>query len=266
MTTTIRTLIVDDEPLARLNLRSLLEDEPDFEVVGECATAEDAVRALGVVDADLVFLDIEMPGSSGLEVIGAAAPAHPPAVVFVTAHERFAARAFELEAVDYLLKPFRRERFRHVLGRVRKHLAGGGVEHDVAAPEGAAAIASTSAPDRMLVKSAGRWVFVAFDELQFVRAAGNYVALHVGTDPQEIHEVRDTIGAIESRLPPGRFLRLHRSYIANVAALASLEPAGGGEFIARLRGGRELPVGPTYLEGLRHALERYSGGSAARLG
>jgi two-component system LytT family response regulator len=105
-------------------------------------------------------------------------------------------------------------------------------------------------------------VFVAFDELQFVRAAGNYVALHVG---DEVHEVRDTLGAIEARLPPGRFLRLHRSYLANVGALASLEPAGGGEYVARLRGGRELPVGATYLDALRQALERYAAGAGARL-
>jgi two-component system LytT family response regulator len=259
--TTIRTLIVDDEPLARLNLRSLLDDEPDFAVVGECATAEDAVRALRASTPDLVFLDIEMPGSSGLEVLGATTAARPPAVVFVTAHDRFAARAFELEALDYLLKPFRRERFQHVLQRVRKHLeadGGGGTPTD-------AVTAPAAAPDRMLVKTAGRWVFVAFDELQFLRAAGNYVALHVGTEPQEVHEVRDTLGALEARLPPGRFLRLHRSYVANVAALASLEPAGGGEFVARLRGGRELPVGTTYLDALRHALERYAAGSGARI-
>lgn len=243
---------MDDEPLARLNLASLLEDEPDFRVVGQCADAEDAVRTIASLKPDLVFLDIEMPGSSGLEVLSAAAVASGgasvPAVVFVTAHERFAARAFELEAVDYLLKPFRRERFRHVLQRVRRQLGTSvpGMPSSSSTVEGP--------PDRMMVKTAGRYVFVAFDELQFVRASGNYVALHVG---DEVHEVRDTIGGIEARLPAGRFLRLHRSYLANVAALASLEPAGGGEFVARLRGGKELPVGTTYLEALRQALERY---------
>lgn len=245
---------MDDEPLARLNLQSLLEDAPDFALVGQCGDAEGAVAAIASLRPDLVFLDIEMPGSSGLEVLGAASPARPPAVVFVTAHERFAARAFELEAVDYLLKPFRRERFAHVLQRVRAHL-GRGAAAGRAEAEGPAA-------DRMMVKSAGRFVFVAFDELQFVRAAGNYVALHVG---DEVHEVRDTLGAIEARLPAGRFLRLHRSYLANVGALASLEPAGGGEYVARLRGGRELPVGATYLDALRQALERYAAGAGARL-
>jgi two-component system LytT family response regulator len=258
MTTPIRTLIVDDEPLARLNLQSLLEDAPDFALVGQCGDAQAAVAAIASLQPDLVFLDIEMPGSSGLEVIGGASLARPPAVVFVTAHERFAARAFELEAVDYLLKPFRRERFAHVLQRVRAHLGRGAVSALADAKAGAGGPAA----DRMMVKSAGRFVFVAFDELQFVRAAGNYVALHVG---EEVHEVRDTIGAIEARLPAGRFLRLHRSYIANVGALASLEPAGGGEYVARLRGGRELPVGATYLDALRQALERYAAGAGARL-
>lgn len=255
---------MDDEPLARLNLSSLLEDAPDFEVVGQCADAEAAVRALAALKPDLVFLDIEMPGGSGLEVLGAgtlaggAGGAGGPAIVFVTAHERFAARAFELEAVDYLLKPFRRDRFARVLQRVRQHLG-------APAPDEA----SAAAPDRMLVRSEGRFVFVPFDELQFVRAAGNYVALHVGpTDAPatQVHEVRDTLAAVEARLPPGRFLRLHRSYLARVDALASIEPAGGGEFVARLRGGRELPVGATFLDPLRQALERYAGGAGARLG
>ena len=262
---------MDDEPLGRLNLSSLLEDAADFTLVGQCADAESAVRAIAALQPDLVFLDIEMPGGSGLDVMGASAStgARPPAIVFVTAHERFAARAFELEAVDYLLKPFRRERFSHVLQRVRRHLATGGSTSVLApAPAGVDEPAAPAA-DRMMVKSAGRFVFIAFDELQFVRAAGNYVALHVGpigAEPLEVHEVRDTIGAIEARLPPGRFLRLHRSYVANVAALAALEPAGGGEFVARLRGGRELPVGPTWLDGLRQALERFGAGAGSRLG
>ncbi len=249
---------MDDEPLARLNLSSLLEDEPGFHIVGHCAGAEDAVRSIADLHPDLVFLDVEMPGGSGLDVLSCAAGrARPPAVVFVTAHDRFAARAYELEAVDYLLKPFRRERFQRVLARVRQHLGQDQVHTPSRIDDGA------MAADRMMVKSAGRFVLVAFDELQYVRAAGNYVALHVvpegGSGVAEVHEVRDAIGAIEARLPAGRFVRLHRSYIVSVAALVSLEPAGGGEFVARLRGGKELPVGASYLAGLRVVLERFGG-------
>jgi len=237
----IRTLIVDDEPLARLNLSSLLEDEADFDVVGQCADAPSALRSIAALRPQLVFLDIQMPGMSGFDVLGAAQPAPPPAVVFVTAHEQFAARAFEVDALDYLLKPFRRERFQHMLERVRASL------HD-----GQARPPLQAEPDRMLIKSGHRLVFIRFDELDFIRAAANYVTLHVGA---ATHDVRASIGDIEQRLPPGRFLRLHRSYIVNLAALQSLEPVGGGDYVARLRTGRELPVGPSYPAQIRRALE-----------
>lgn len=226
--------------MGRLNLQSLLEVEPDFQVIAQCPDATTALQAMALMQPQLVFLDIEMPGLNGIDALASGACARPPAVVFVTAHEQFAARAFELEAVDYLLKPFRRERFQRVLDRVRQHLRSASTKSS-----------SAALPDRMVVRSAGRFLFVAFDELDFVRASGNYVVLHAGS---EVHEVREPIGAIEQRLPAGRFLRLHRSYIANVAALASLEPAGGGEFVAKLRNGRELPVGPTYVAELKRAL------------
>ena len=248
--TKIRTLIVDDEPLARLNLSSLLDDETDFELVGQCADPPSAVRSIVALRPQLVFLDIQMPGMSGFEVLGASRAAPPPAVVFVTAHEQFAARAFEVEALDYLLKPFRRERFQRVLERVRSHL----LDAELQRP--------TPEADRMLVKSGNRLVFVPFDALDFIRAAANYVTLHVGPAS---HEVRESIGAIERRLPAGRFLRLHRSYIVNLAALQSLEPAGGGDYVARLRTGRELPVGPSYPPVIRQALQhlpRFGGGMA----
>ncbi len=182
-----------------------------------------------------------MPGMTGFDLLGAARHARTPAIVFVTAHEQFAARAFEVEALDYLLKPFRRERFQQVLERVRQHLASSQrVQRQP--PE----------PDRMLVKSGNRLVFVAFSELDYIRAAANYVTLHVGT---ATHEVRETIGDIVQRLPPERFLRLHRSYVVNLAALQSLEPVGGGDYVARLRTGRELPVGPSYTASIRNALQ-----------
>jgi two-component system LytT family response regulator len=239
----IRTLIVDDEPLARLNLSSLLETEADFDVVGQCADAQSAVRSLAGLQPQLVFLDIQMPGMNGFDVLGAARPAAPPAVVFVTAHDQFAVKAFEVDALDYLLKPFRRERFQHVLARARQRLQAG-----AAAPLGAV----QAEPERMLVKCGNRFVFIAFAELDFIRAAANYVTLHVGSTT---HDVRETLGDIELRLPPGRFLRLHRSYIVNLAALQSLEPVGGGDYVARLRTGRELPVGPSYPAAIRRALQ-----------
>jgi len=232
----IRTLIVDDEPLARLNLSSLLEAEPDFEIVGECADPASALQALASLQPELVFLDIQMPGMNGFEVIGNAAA---PAVVFVTAHEQYAARAFDANALDYLLKPFRRARFQDTLSRVRERLQG---ERAPAAP---------APPERMLVKSGQRFLFIAFTEIDFIQAAANYVTLHIGNAS---HDVRERIGEFEQRLPAPRFLRIHRSYIVNIDALRSLDAIGGGDYVATLRSGRELPVGPSYPALVKRAL------------
>jgi two-component system, LytTR family, response regulator len=227
----IRTLIVDDEPLARLNLSSLLVDEPDFELVAECAEPQAAQRALAALRPDLVFVDVQMPGMNGFELVEGAVP---PALVFVTAHEQYAARAFDARALDYLLKPFRRARFQQTLQRVRERLQ----------PRHPA--------QRLLVRSGGSSLLVGFDEIEFVRAAANYVTLHLAGGA--CHDVREGIGVFEAQLPAERFVRIHRSYIVAVAALRSLDAAGGGEFVATLRSGRELPVGPSYPARVRQAL------------
>jgi two-component system LytT family response regulator len=263
----IRTLIVDDEPLARLNISTLLADEPDFDVVGECADAASAIAALRAARPQVMFLDVQMPGLGGFDVVAAmqAEEGEAPAVVFVTAHEQFALQAFDAQAVDYLLKPFRRDRFAASLARVRLHLRALAAERAQDAGDalsdpatrlaraGAALEAPpfTADPDRMVVKSGNRLVFIQFAELDFIRAAANYVTLHVGT---QTWDVREKIGDIAQRLPPGRFLRIHRSYIVNVAALQSLYPSGGGEYMATLRNGRELPVGASYPAAIREAL------------
>ena len=263
----IRTLIVDDEPLARLNISTLLADEPDFDVVGECADAASAIAALQATRPQVMFLDVQMPGLGGFDVVAAmqAQGREAPAVVFVTAHEQFALQAFDAQAVDYLLKPFRRDRFAASLARVRLHLRALAAEREHGAEEPgadpAARLARTGAaleappftadPERMIVKSGNRLVFVPFAELDFIRAAANYVTLHVGA---QTWDVREKIGDIALRLPPGRFLRIHRSYSVNVAALQSLYPSGGGEYMAALRNGRELPVGASYPAAIREAL------------
>jgi len=231
---TIRTLIVDDEPLARLNLSSLLEDEPDFQVFGECADVPAALAALRSAPPALMFLDVQMPGLSGLDLLAALPPAAVPALVFVTAHEQFALKAFDACAVDYLLKPFRRDRFQLTLQRVRARLA-----------------LAADAPQRLLVKSGGRFVFVELGELERVSAAANYVTLHAGS---AVHAVRETMNEFEQRLPAARFVRIHRGHIVARQALSALEPAGDGEYIVRLRSGRELPVGPRYADALRSRL------------
>jgi two-component system LytT family response regulator len=271
----IRTLIVDDEPLARLNLSTLLADEPDFVVIGECGDAQAAVAAIAATRPQLLFLDVQMPGMNGFDVLAAIGGEPPPAVVFVTAHEQFALQAFDAQAVDYLLKPFRRDRFQASLARVRLHLralASGAAADAASAAAPAASLARADAapatagaaplqgfgrvpqaadPERMVVKSGNRLVFIPFAELDYIRAAANYVTLHVGG---ATWDVREKIGDIAERLPAGRFLRIHRSYIVNVAALQSLYPSGGGEYMAMLRSGRELPVGPSYPAAIKRAL------------
>jgi len=236
--------VVDDEPLARLNLSSLLEAEPDFELAGEFADGRSAASAICEQRPDLVFLDVQMPNASGLEVIGSLAADRSPILVFVTAHERYAVQAFEAQALDYLLKPFRRERFHATLDRVRSRFA--------APPRFAPARAQVErSPDRMIVKCGDRVVVVPFDELAYVRAAANYVQLHLA---DRTYDVREKISTMELRLPADRFLRVHRSYLVNLTALQELYPVGGGEYMIALRNGKQLPVGPTYPSSIRRAL------------
>jgi two-component system, LytTR family, response regulator len=237
-----RTLIVDDEPLARQRLSTLLHHEPDFEVIGECAEGIAAVQAILELNPDLVFLDVQMPRMSGFEVLEAVSGKRSPDVVFVTADQR-GREASDAKALDYLLKPFCRERFQESLQRVR----------DAASKRGAPALPNSSrtGADRMVVKSGDRLLFLAFEEVDFIRASANYVRLHVG---HTVYAVRETIAAMEANLPADRFVRIHRSCIVNLSALRELYHAGGGEYIATLRSGRQLPVGPTYPPVIRRAL------------
>ncbi len=234
---------MDDEPLARQHLSSLLSREIDFEVVGECADGAAAIETIMTVHPDLVFLDVQMPRVSGFEVLENLRRDCRPAVIFVTAFDQFAVRAFEAQALDYLLKPFRRDRFQASLERVRCGASA------FPGPDRVAALRTE--PDRMVVKSGDRLVFVAFDELEFIRASANYVSLHFAG---KICEVRETITAMEARLPTQRFVRIHRSYIVNLGAVVEVYPAGGGEYMLSLKSGRQLPVGASYPASIRKSL------------
>jgi two-component system LytT family response regulator len=234
---------VDDEVLARQSLSSLLDLEPDFEIVGECADGDGALRAIESTGPDLVFLDIQMPRLDGFGVLGGVQPERMPLVIFVTAHDQFAVKAFEAQALDYLLKPFRRDRFRASLERVRRSMAA----RDANPTQPVSAMAGES----MIVKCRDRLAFVRFDSLEFVRAAANYVQLHVS---DATYEVRERIAVMEARLPPDKFLRIHRSLIVSIAAIKELYAAGAGEFMISLRSGRQLPVGPNYIESVHKTL------------
>ena len=240
----IRTLVVDDEPVARARMLSLLQDEPDIEIIGECQSGQDAVSAIEHASPDLVFLDIQMPQMDGLQLTRALGD-RMPAVVFVTAYDEYALRAFEVHALDYLLKPFSAERFKAALMHARQHLS-----------KRRATGARETAPersDRLVIKSSGRIYFVRTNEIDWCEAAGNYVRLHVG--PQT-HLVRGTMGYLESQLDPAQFVRVHRSTIVNVDRIHELRSSFNGEYIITLHDKTRLTLSRGYRDGLHSKLGR----------
>jgi two-component system LytT family response regulator len=249
----VRTLIVDDEPLARERLSRLLASEPDVEVVGECRDGAEAVHAIQQRLPHLVFLDIEMPQMTGFDVIDAVGPEKMPIVVFVTAYDQHALRAFEVRALDYLLKPFDRERFADALSRARTQLdrteTGDlgrrllGLMKDMRRDE--------APTERLLVKSGGRLIFLRADEIEWVEAAGNYVRVHVGSTS---HLLRETMHAIEERLDPERFFRIHRCRIVNMEHVQELQPWSNGEYVVVLRSGTRLALSRGYRDRLQERL------------
>ena len=238
----IRTIVVDDEPLARERLRTWLAREADFSVVGECSQGEEAVEVLRRERPDLVFLDVQMPGLTGVQVLEALGQDAPPAVVFVTAHEHFAVDAFEVQAVDYLLKPVSRERFKTALERVAKRLAGPG-PGATAGP----APADPKLPERLSVKHNGRIVFVPVADIDWVGSADNYVELHVGA---QTFLLRETMTAITQRLPADRFVRISRTAIVQVGRVRQLEPLFHGEYSVELMSGAKLTLSRSHRDQL----------------
>jgi len=240
-----RTLIVDDEPLARERLRQLLAEQPEIELVGECADGCEAVDAIKKQSPDLIFLDIQMPELNGFEVLEAISAEPMPVIVFVTAHDKFALRAFEVHAVDYLLKPFDRERFGSALRRALQQ-----VKHreDPARAEAQAAVLTevrTQAKpiDRLAVKSGGRIRILRTADIVWIESAHNYVEIH---EDKQSHLLRDTISAIEQKLPPDKFVRISRSTIVNVEKVKELEPLFYGEYTVTLHNGKRLTLSRRY--------------------
>jgi two-component system, LytTR family, response regulator len=243
----IRVIIVDDEPLAREGIRTFLAEEPDSQVIRECADGAEAVRAIEQRRPDLVFLDVQMPRLNGFDVLEALAADCAPLVIFTTAHDEHAIRAFEVNALDYLLKPFSQARFRAAMQRAREQLA---ARAGVADPRLAALLAGlraeTQRAPRVLVKSADRVLFLRADEIDHIEAAGNYVVLHAG---KERHIVRETMTAMEARLASAAFMRVSRSAIVNLNRIAELQPAAApGEFCVVLKTGARLNMTCTLAE------------------
>ena len=248
----IKTLIIDDEELARDRLRSLLSREPRIEILGEAGDGQSAVTAIEKLKPDLVFLDVQMPELNGFEVLQAIDERKRPNVVFVTAHDKFALQAFDVHAVDYLLKPFDRERFQLALNRaIAKIDAQKPGQPDTALTSVVEEAAKSGPVERLLVKSEGRVLLVKVDDIDFVEAADNYVSLRVGKDS---HMMRETMNSLEGRLPPGKFMRISRSAIVNVERIQELQPMFHGEYIVILKTGAKLTLSRSYRDKINHLL------------
>jgi two-component system, LytTR family, response regulator len=249
MTAPIRVLVVDDEPPARRRIRELLEDEPDALVAGEAGDGRTAVDMIRTIAPDLVFLDIQMPELNGLDVVAAVGPDRMPPVIFVTAFDRYAVQAFDVAAIDYLLKPFDRDRFQQALERGREQLR----RPDALVDRLRHLLGSrTAAPatDRIPVRVGGRIRLIPVDDIEYVTAAGSYVRLHTAT---EALLIRESLTGLEERLDEVRFARLHRSLIVNIGRVRELEPLYRGEFVLWMRDGARFVTGRSYRDRVRQA-------------
>lgn len=263
----IRTLIVDDEPLARRRLSRLLEEETEVDVVGVCASGREAVEAIRRDRPDLVFLDVQMPELDGFGVLAEVGAQRLPAVVFVTAYDRYALQAFEVHALDYLLKPYTPARLSATVQRAARQLQAPGAEAGRLAEllehlererralaerlEGTAAPAPTpptpAHTGRLLVKEGERMFFVPVERVDWLEAEGNYVRLHCGRDA---HLVRATLGGMELQLDARRFTRIHRSTIVNVDRVKEVRPWFAGDYLVKLQDGTELRLSRRYRDRL----------------
>ncbi len=250
-----RVLIVDDEPLARGRLRALLEKEPDAEIVGEAAHGLEAVDRIGELTPDLVFLDIQMPELDGFGVLASIDPEHRPLIIFVTAFDQFAVKAFEARALDYLLKPYDRERFQAAFRRAVEEIKRAAPAPVQAKVDGLVndLDAAGRGTDRLAIKSNGRILLIRPGDIDWVGAADNYVEIHIGT---EIHLIRETISAWERRLNAGQFLRISRSAIVNLDRVKELQPLFHGEYAVILFNGVRLTLARSQRDKVQQLLGR----------
>lgn len=251
---TIRAVIVDDEPLARLRVRELLAAAGDIEVVAECANGEEAIRAIEESPPDMLFLDVQMPELDGFDVLQAVGVGRVPVVVFVTAYDQFALRAFEAHALDYLLKPFDDERFEAALQRARGRVhqqQGGALDLRLRALLEELR-GSRSYLQRLVVPTGHRSIFIRTEEIDWIEAERNYIRLHVRG---RAHLLRENLSRIESALDPARFCRIHRSTIVNIDRIQAVESLFQGEYLLVLHDGTKLTSGRSY----RHNLHRVMG-------
>jgi two-component system LytT family response regulator len=246
----IRTLIVDDEPLAREWVRNGLQDEPDIDVVAECGDGFEAVRAVTELRPDLMLLDVQMPGLDGFGVLASLEAQDLPAVIFVTAFDRYALKAFEAHAVDYLMKPFSSERLHDAVERARAQIDRSS-ERDLKAALHALLEdiqRERAYPEWLLIKKEDRSVFLRVADIDWIESSRNNVRLHVG---KEIYVLHETTTGIESKLDPKKFFRIHRSTIVNIEKIREMHPWFNGDYAVTLKDGTKLTLSSTYRERLK---------------
>jgi two-component system, LytTR family, response regulator len=254
---TIRAVIVDDEPLARRRIRNLLAEAEDVEVVAECANGREAIQAVEESPPDLLFLDIQMPELDGFDVLQAIGVGHVPVVIFVTAYDQFALRAFEAHALDYLLKPFDDERFEAALERTRERIRQqqrGDLDRRLRA------LLEEVRGDRgylqrLAVPTGHRSLFIRTEEIDWIEAERNYIRLHVGG---RSYLLRENLGRIEAALDPAKFCRIQRSTIVNIDRIQAVESLFRGEYLVVLHDGTKLTSGRSYRRNLHHLMGKES--------
>jgi two-component system, LytTR family, response regulator len=248
----IRVLLVDDESLAREMLREMLQDDPQVTIVGESCNGREAVEAIRTHSPDLIFLDVQMPELGGFEVLEALGK-ELPRVIFVTAYDKYAVRAFEVHALDYLLKPFDQERFDVSWQRARAQILrdrdGGTDQRILALLEEMKA--GNKYLERLVIKASGRIYFLETAEIDWIEAEGNYVSVH---SAKKSHLLRETISSLESQLDPKKFLRIHRSSIVRIDRIQELQPWFHGEYRIILQNGTQLTLSRNYRDRLQEAL------------
>ena len=246
----LRLLIVDDEPLIRAGIRDGLCARADVEVAGECGSATEAVEALCSEEIDLVLLDVELPDGKGFDVIRRIGPESMPAVVFVTAYDKYAIQAFEVNAVDYLLKPFDQSRLLASIERARTRLSASG-ESLARRLEALLQGKAPQWPQTLVVREGDRFDFVSVNSVDWIEAANNYTILHCGASD---HLLSETLTSLEGRLDPDEFLRVHRSVIVNARRITAVHTMIGGVFEVELRSGARIKTGRQYREKIRKLL------------
>lgn len=253
----IRVLIVDDEPLARDSVRVLLACDPEVEIVGECGNGRDALESIQLLDPDLVFLDIEMPGLGGFEVLAALSEEEMPRVIFLTAYNKYAVRAFEINALDYVLKPFDDDRFRNALDRAKTDLLAPSPRDSYRAEllellrNDPAFVRPGHILERIAIREAGRIYLVDVDEIDWIGGAGNLAELHTGG---RTHFHREPLASLEARLDPTRFSRIHRSTIVRIDRVQELRPRAHGDYDVILKDGTPLVLSRRYRDGLKRLI------------